>query len=67
MHLACAEQEFEDLLLSYVRHVEVYRALRSDGLNDVDPIDAGEPYPKGLTEAARSQSIERQKAYHQLI
>jgi hypothetical protein len=67
MHLACAEQQLEDLLLKYVRHVEIYRALKSVGLNDVDPADAGEPYPVGLTEAVKKQLLEHQRVYDQLI
>ncbi|MET4121987.1 hypothetical protein ABIB90_008257 [Bradyrhizobium sp. JR4.1] len=43
MHLACAKENLEQLLLEFVRHVEVYRAIKSAGLNDVDPIDVGDP------------------------
>lgn len=67
MHLAGAKQDFQDLLLTYVRHVEIYRALKSVGLNDVDPIDVDEPYPKGLTDAVKDELKRRQQEYDQLI
>lgn len=67
MHLACADHDLEKLLLEYVRHVEVYRTLKSAGLNDVDPIDVGEPYPKGLCEAVKQQLLIHQEEYDRLI
>lgn len=67
MHLACAEQGLEDLLLKYVRHVEVYRALKSARLNDVDPFDVGEPYPDGLSEAVKKELLKHQQEYDRLI
>jgi hypothetical protein len=66
IHLANADSEFEDMLFRYVRHVDVYTSLRSAGC-DVNPIDVGEEYPAGLSEAVRNRLVTYQHEYETLL
>jgi hypothetical protein len=50
IHLASIDKDLEDLLMAYLRHVDVYTSIRSAGINNKDPISFGEPWPKGLFE-----------------
>ncbi|MBB3694656.1 hypothetical protein [Sphingomonas sp. BK580] len=67
MHLANADVAFNQLLGRYVRHVDVYVALRQAGLYDVDPIDVGEEYPHGLTEEVEQRMLSYQEEYEKLL
>ena len=66
-HLAGLDKEFEKLLLSYVRHVDVYRSIRAIGIKDRDPINFGEPYPKEFFPALEKRLIACQEEYDQAL
>jgi hypothetical protein len=48
IHLAQPNEILEGLLLRFIRHVTIYKALRQVGLQNVDPIALGEPWPAEL-------------------
>jgi hypothetical protein len=66
IHLANADPEFIDLLMRYVKHVDVYSSLRSAGL-EVDPLAVGEPYPSGLSKAVYARLKKYQADYDELV
>lgn len=66
MHLANADPQFEELLVRYVRHVDVYTSLRSVGSN-LNPIDVGEEFPTGLTQAVQERLHKYQREYEALL
>lgn len=67
MHLAeCDDSAFQQMLL-YIRHVAVYRALRSVGCNDVDPIALDEHWPKEFYPSIERTVIVLQSEYDKLI
>ena len=66
IHLANADPEFEDMLIRYVRHVDVYTSLRSASC-DLNPIDVGEEFPEGLSEAVRERLRTYQHEYELLL
>ena len=66
IHLANADQAFEDLLARYVRHVDVYTSLRSAGSN-LNPFDVGEAFPPGLSDAVRNRLRQYQRQYEELL
>jgi hypothetical protein len=55
MHLANADNAFETLLGRYVRHVDIYDALRKTGIDNVDPMNVGEAFPHDLTEEVKAR------------
>ena len=67
MPLAGTDKAFEEQLLAYVRHVDVYRASRAVGIRDKDPIYFGEPYPKAFFEAVRLQLEKHQRQYDEML
>lgn len=67
MHLAGADKEFEELMLAYVRHVDVYRSIRAVGIRDKDPIYFEEPYPKTFFEAFESRLLKFQREYDAIL
>jgi hypothetical protein len=67
IHLANADADFLALLGKYVRHVDAYSSLRSAGISDQDPIDVGEPYPPGLSEAVEVKLRGYQAEYEELL
>lgn len=62
VHLAQPDQEFEALLLRFVRHVTIYKAIRDAGLS-CDPIDVGEPWPERFFPAVESRLRSLQQKY----
>ena len=66
IHLANADQAFEDLLARYVRHVDVYTSLRSAG-SSLDPFNVGEAFPLGLSDAVRDRLRQDQRQYEELL
>ena len=48
IHLVENDAELEGLLLTYVRHVALFEALRASGITDTDPKDVGVPWPGNL-------------------
>jgi hypothetical protein len=66
IHLANAGSQFEDMLIRYVRHVDVYTSFRSAGC-DLNPIDVGEEFPAGFREAVRDRLLTYQREYEALL
>jgi hypothetical protein len=66
IHLANADDEFEQLLAQYVRHVDVYTSLRSAG-SDLNPDQVGEPYPNALSKAVRDRLLKYQAEYEDIL
>jgi hypothetical protein len=66
IHLANADDEFLSLLAKYIRHVDSYMTLHSSGVKE-DPIDVGEPYPQGLSEAVGERLRRYQAEYEELL
>jgi hypothetical protein len=66
IHLAAVDKELEDLLMAYLRHVDVYTSLRTAGIQK-DPIMFGEPWPKGLFTAIQSRLVACQTEYNEIL
>lgn len=66
MHLANADAAFEKLLSDYVRHVDAYVSLRSLDAR-LNPIDVGEPYPEGFSQAVKERLEKYQAQYEDLL
>ena len=67
IHLAESDQQAFDAMLKYVRHVAVYRAMRSAGSYDKDPISLGEPWPAELLPLIERTTYTLQKKYDALV
>jgi hypothetical protein len=67
IHLANADSDLLALLAKYIRHVDAYTSLRSAGITDTDPIDVGEPYPQGLSDAVNARLKKYQADYEELV
>lgn len=67
IHLAESDQQAFDAMLSYVRHVAVYRAMRAVGCNDRDPIHLGEPWPKEFLPVIEQTTYRLQQQYDALL
>lgn len=67
IHLMDGNSALFASLLQYVRHVAIYRALRSSGCEDKDPIDLGEPWPSDLLAAIREAANSVQRRYDSLL
>lgn len=63
IHLANPDDILLRELLAYIRHVAVFRALRSADIQDRDPVALGEPYPKDLFPLVRKRTIDLQNRY----
>lgn len=67
IHLMDKDPELEHLLLLYIRHVALFEALRALGINDKDPIDFGEPWPRDLFSVLARETKKRQEEFDILI
>ncbi len=67
IHLMESDGELFSLLKAYLRHVAVYKAMRSSGCNDKFPFDLGEPWPKGLLKSVTGNAYKIQKKYDDLL
>lgn len=67
IHLAALDEEFESQVLAYLRHIDVYRSIRTVGIKDKDPIFFGEPYPHGFFAAVQERLNRYQHEYDQLL
>ena len=56
-----------DLMLRYVRHVAVYKAMREAEYHDKDPIDLGEPWPDDLLAVVEHTTASLQNRYDSLL
>jgi hypothetical protein len=57
--------ELADEIIRYVRHVAVYRALRSSNQH-ANPIDVGEPFPKELPDLIRQATATTRQRLNEL-
>jgi hypothetical protein len=62
VYLAQADEMFMQLIRKFLRHVAIYKAMRSSDL-DLDPIAVGEPWPEGLSEAVAKRTAELQSKF----
>jgi hypothetical protein len=67
IHLAGVDKEFEQHLMAYMRHVDVYKSSRAAGIKDKDPVYFGEPYPQGFFEALSKKLQTYQIEYEKLL
>jgi hypothetical protein len=67
LHLARLDGELEESLVSYIRHVAVYMALRQTGNYNTDPYALGEPYPKDFSGTIERRTKQLQAEYDRLI
>ena len=67
MHFVRGDEEIETALLEYLRHVDVYRSLRAAGIHDKDPIEFGEPYPRGFFDVINRKVKTLQQTYEQIL
>jgi hypothetical protein len=63
IHLAEMDKKLEELVLRYLRHVDVYTSIRGCGITDKDPVTFNEPWPNGLFEAVQKRLFECQREY----
>ena len=67
IHLAASNKELFDALVRYVRHVAIYKALRSSGNKDIDPLDVGEPWPDDVFRKVKHATLEKQKEFDRML
>lgn len=67
IHLAEDDGAAFAAILKYIRHVSVYRAMRSAGCYDRDPIALNEPWPDDLLPIIERTTYALQKRYDALI
>jgi hypothetical protein len=67
IHLAESDALAFNQMLSYVRHVAVYRAMRESGCQDKDPISLGEPWPSKLLPIIEATTYKLQTDYDRLL
>jgi hypothetical protein len=66
-HLARADDCLLKQLLSYIKHVAVYKALRSKDNTDLLPVHWGEPWPDKLFPLIKQRAEDLQKNYDRLL
>jgi hypothetical protein len=67
IHIAALDKEFEAEILSYLRHIDVYRSIRTVGIIDKDPVYFGEPYPPGFFDSVEKRLLKFQIEYEDII
>ena len=67
IHLAKDDEELFKVLIKYIKHVAVYKSLRSANRYDINPIDVGEPFPKNLFASIEKKTMGLQKQYDELL
>ena len=67
IHLAQPDEEFADMLLQYMNHVAVYKALRDAGEEKIFPLELHEPYPQGLFAKVEDRTFRLQEKYDEMI
>lgn len=67
IHLAVADADELAVMLAYVRHVAVYRAMRAVSCYDRDPIALGEPWPKDFLPIIERTQARLQEEYNRLV
>jgi len=56
-----------EVLLKYVRHVAVYRAIRASGNLETDPMDVGERWPKAVFPLVERATLDRQREFQAML
>ena len=67
IHLAAGDENLETELLSYLRHVSLYQAIRGANIWNRDPLQFGEPYPANLFKVVELRTRELQVEYEKLL
>ncbi len=67
LHLAEADEELDALLLRYIRHVAVYKAIRVAGEEMVFPLKLGEEWPHDLPQRIETKTKALQAEYDMLL
>jgi hypothetical protein len=67
VHIAALDKEFEVQILAYLRHIDVYRSIRTVGITDKDPVYFGEPYPPGFFDSIEKRLLKFQMEYEDVI
>jgi hypothetical protein len=67
IHLATPDDRLLQAILSYLRHVAVYRALRASGIKDVDPLDVGEPWPSDVFPVIEAATLAKQRDFEAVL
>jgi hypothetical protein len=67
IHRANTDDEFENYLARYMRHVDTYASLRAAGITSANPRDVGEPFPNGLSAAVEKRLRQYQQEYENLL
>jgi hypothetical protein len=67
IHLAQADEKLFDLLLQYINHISVYKAIRDAGEYKVFPLELHEPYPNDLFAEVQRRTLQLQEEYNKLI
>lgn len=63
IHRANTDEEFENVLAKYMRHVDTYSSLRAAGIDNANPRDVGEPFPDGISAAVEVRLRRYQSEY----
>lgn len=67
IHLAQADEKLFGLLLQYINHISVYKAIRDAGEYKVFPLSLGEAYPNDLFDEVQKRTLQFQSEYNKLI
>jgi hypothetical protein len=67
LYLAEADKELEGLLLAYIRHVSVYRAIRNAGEEMIFPLKLGEEWPHDLFPRIEERTLRLQADYDDML
>jgi len=67
IHLAQSDETLKNLLVQYVRHVAVYKAIRSVGEETLFPINLGEEWPHNLFPEIEKRTMALQREYEKLL
>lgn len=66
IYLAGADEEMLNMIAAYIRHVAVYKTLRETGTYDLNPIDVGEPLPRGFIPLIEARLKQLQAEFDEL-
>jgi hypothetical protein len=67
IHLSESDKTAFEVMLKYIRHVSVYRAIRAANCFDKDPIALGEPFPTELLPLIEKVTAKLQLQYDSLL
>jgi hypothetical protein len=67
IHLAQCDAAAFEVMLRYVRHVAVYKAMREAGCHDRDPISLGEPWPDDFLPIVEKTTGASQQQFDALV